>query len=375
MSAVASQFLSEPVAPPKLAIPTSSQTVEVRIIDTKVQPEFNIPVTAFYSPPTPGFTKLAGPVFAFLVSHGDRHVLFDGGVRRDWENLSPAVTKILSSSIILPRLDHDATSIIDSDTSGLGVRSTNIEALIWSHTHFDHTGDPSRFPASTNLVVGPGVKDMIATGYPTNEDAVTLDTDVAGRNVVEIDFSQDLKVAGFSAHDYFADGSFYLLDAPGHSQGHMCGLARTTYDTASGKSTFVFLGADACHHPGILRPTEYLPLPSSIIPSPFPSQRASGAACSGHAIHQILAHDQPDKPVFELVEGPMFPDIVAAKETLRKMQELDAVGDVFILLVHDASLTGEVTMFPGTVNDWFLKGWRDITRWRFFEDCESVVLK
>lgn len=39
----------------------------------------------------------------------------------------------------------------------------------------------------------------------------------------------------------FGDGSFYLLEAPGHATGHMCGLARTTADPP----LFVFMGADA----------------------------------------------------------------------------------------------------------------------------------
>ncbi|KAI9170818.1 Cytochrome P450 monooxygenase mpaDE [Paramyrothecium foliicola] len=373
MASNASQFLSEPCVPPKLDLPSSSTTVEVRLIDTKFEVDFIGPPPKFYEPETPGFKDFTLPIYAFLISHGDRHLLFDAGMRRDPQNCAPVVAKMASQSMRFHEVDHDVASILDNDTR-LGVRSTDIEALIWSHTHFDHIGDPSRFPSTTNLIVGPGVKATIEVGYPTKEDAMTLDSDVAGREVLEVNFGSGLVVAGFPAYDYFGDGSFYLLDAPGHAQGHMCALARTTHDTISGKSTFVYLGADACHHPGLLRPTEFLPLPRSINPSPFASQRATATGCPGHTLQALLTHGEPNKPVFQLSNNPMCLDHQTALATVRKMQEVDALGNVFILLAHDASILSEVPVFPETVNPWYSEGWHNLTRWRFFSDCEDVVL-
>ncbi len=37
-----------------------------------------------------------------------------------------------------------------------------------------------------------------------------------GHRLQELDFEQE--VGGFAAHDYFGDGSFYLLDVPGVSR-------------------------------------------------------------------------------------------------------------------------------------------------------------
>jgi hypothetical protein len=39
----------------------------------------------------------------------------------------------------------------------------------------------------------------------------------SGRNLREISFSDDFKIGSFRAHDFFGDGSFYLLDTPGVS--------------------------------------------------------------------------------------------------------------------------------------------------------------
>lgn len=95
----------------------------------------------------------------------------------------------------------------------------SINSIIWSHHHLDHIGDPSLFPKSTSLIVGPGFKTDKTTfpGYPTNPDALVGESAFEGRELVELDFSSGLDIGGFPSIDYFDDGSFYLLKSPGHS--------------------------------------------------------------------------------------------------------------------------------------------------------------
>jgi hypothetical protein len=83
-----------------------------------------------------------------------------------------------------------------------------------SHSHFDHTGNPDTFPKSTALVVGAGTQAAVRPGWPTNPDAMIPESDFEDREVVEVAFDAGV-VGGMPAHDYFGDGSFYLLDAPG----------------------------------------------------------------------------------------------------------------------------------------------------------------
>lgn len=97
----------------------------------------------------------------------------------------------------------------------------SINAIIWSHHHLDHTGDPSLFPSTTSLVVGPGFKSDKTTfpGWPRNPEAVTVDDSFDGRDVVELDFaSSNSTIGGFLAVDWFEDGSFYVLQTRGHSK-------------------------------------------------------------------------------------------------------------------------------------------------------------
>ena len=68
-------------------------------------------------------------------------------------------------------------SIVDPDT---------IDAVIWSHFHYDHVGNIQRYPKSTSIVVGAGFKESILPGYPIREDAPLYQADFEGRELIEI---------------------------------------------------------------------------------------------------------------------------------------------------------------------------------------------
>ena len=274
---------------------------------------------------------------------------------------------IKATTKVTPGLD--VASILDLDASGLGIRSKDIESVIWSHNHFDHIGNPSTFPPSTALVVGPGVKASSWPGYPCNPDASVLDNDAQGRIVREVSFDTGLKIGRFDALDFFGDGSFYLLDAPGHAIGHMCALARTTASPAS----FVFMGADACHHPGLLRPSQFLPLPRFVTPSPFTQNREAAVSCPGSMLQSLTSEQNPCVPFFTVSCGPLFSDHAGAADTVRKIQELDAADTVFVVLAHDLSLRDMIPLFPNSINEWRAKNLRSMTRWRFCSDFENAV--
>src|SRR5262245_15618148 len=100
--------------------------------------------------------------------------------------------------------------------------------MIWSHAHWDHIGDASLYPPSVSITVGPGFKAAFLPPYPQNPESRHSATFFENRELHELSFpSSSLQIGNFNALDFFGDGSFYLLDAPGHCIGHMCGLART----------------------------------------------------------------------------------------------------------------------------------------------------
>ena len=245
--------------------------------------------------------------------------------------------------------------------------------------HFDHTGDPSTFPPSTKLIVGSGFKAAFLPGYPTDPNGHVLESDFKGRELMELDFSKSsIQIGRFKALDYFGDGSFYILDSPGHAIGHVNALARTHTDPPG----FIHLGGDSIHHAAEIRPTEYLPLPSNIEPSPLPHIYPN--ACPGHIFTPLLRDGSTTKHILEfqdpfkgLVSEQKYSiiyDDPALRETVTKDEELDAREDVFTFAAHDWSLKGVVGEWPGaSLNGWREKGWKEQTRWKFLEDFGGAV--
>lgn len=169
--------------------------------------------------------------------------------------------------------------------------------------------------------------------------------------------------------DYFGDGSFYLLNSPGHTYGHIAGLARTTPDT------FILMGADSAHHPGALRPSRHHPLPDSLSPSPFSAPPfQSGTVCPGEVLEAIHPQHVKDRPYYSTFsDGGPERNIPLVEETVSKMIDLDGRDDVFVVLAHDASLKRRVDFFPESANEWKSKGWKEETRWKFLEDFQKAA--
>ena len=161
-------------------------------------------------------------------------------------------------------VSQDVTTLL-SHYTGPPISPSSISAINWSHHHFDHRGDITLFPPSTQLILGPSLLSTYSDElYPTNPDGELSESDFMGRSVHQLtntDFT--LSIGNFSAHDYFGDASLYLPSPPGHTAGHLATLAHVTSTPHS--STFVLMAGDSAHHPGVFRPSPYVPLPKRLV--------------------------------------------------------------------------------------------------------------
>ena len=250
--------------------------------------------------------------------------------------------------------------------------------MIWSHWHWDHVGNPGEFDKSTALIVGPGFKKAFLPGADEGDESSTspiLKRDYDGRELRELSFDgtdkgKIVQVGAFRALDYFNDGSFYIIDSPGHAVGHLCALARTSIGANGDDDTFIFMGGDAAHHGGEFRPCEHVPLPEEIDPSPFgeditktlnaltvsSSQRRPSprSFCPGH----LLTSLNTSRSVTP-ADGPLFypnmgHDIPETSRTIEKMAVADGDPRIWVIFAHDDNVRnlldgGEVLYMDGKV--------------------------
>lgn len=357
-----------------LGVP-SGASAKVQLIDSGAR--IRLPVNHFMTPPIHGHTHMIAPSLSFLVEQpsSGRLVLFDLGVRKDLQSLPPVVKALVAG----PDWDFEVEKDVDEvlEENGIDVKGGAIEAVVWSHWHFDHTGNVSRFPSSTALVTGAGLGSEFFPPYPENKDSPLLASDFAAREHRELAFDarESLRIGGLEAIDYFGDGSFYLLNTSGHAVGHLCGLARvTSTDEGDLEDTFVYMGGDTAHHGGEFRPSQYLPLPAQISPSPDKTRFPS--VCPGHVFDVVRRTKDGSEPFYELSEAVSHSHEDAVR-SIERMQVFDAADNVLVIIAHDPSVldkTAGLHVFPqGTLRNWKVVGAAGKTRWAFLKDYVPAI--
>ncbi|KAK5302648.1 hypothetical protein LTR99_005605 [Exophiala xenobiotica] len=218
-----------------------------------------LPEREFIEPHDPGAVHRC-PSLAFFIYHpptGTR-IVYDLGLRRDLHNYPPKVARRLTDGTPLVEVPSDVKESLEHG----GVLADDIDLVILSHIHYDHTGDPDKFPKS-RFVVGPGSTELLKPEIygdpnetwflpsllPSDQSRVTELPDPGETSLN--DETPLWRTLGHFPHalDMFGDGSLYIINAPGHVQGHINGLARI------GPQRFVLLGSDSCHFPSLLEGT------------------------------------------------------------------------------------------------------------------------
>ncbi|KAM0288458.1 hypothetical protein ACHAO9_007104 [Fusarium lateritium] len=352
-------------------IPRSKNTVDVSIMDTKayVGP---LGVEFFLKPGPVGAHKTCGAAFyCFYIHHkpSNTRLIYDLALRKDVENLSPSIRKSIEQGGWTVDVPTDIPDMLKSNNIPL----ESINSIVWSHHHWDHIGDPSLFPSTTSLIVGSGFKKEFLPVYPENPDSSLTEDTMKGRDLIELDFKgpNAIQIGGYAAIDYFKDGSFYFLDTPGHTVGHVSALARTT---AGENSTFILLGGDVAHHAGEFRPSPFAPLPKEINPDPRkpPFQRSEeGSFCPGsmfEEMHRGAIERSTDPRTTPFYQTTGAHDEVIAQESADAVQPFDGDENVFTAIAHDTSLADVMDFSPKSANDWKAKGWKREGHWRFLND-------
>ncbi|KZV66789.1 Metallo-hydrolase/oxidoreductase [Peniophora sp. CONT] len=241
-------------------------------------------------------SRWAAPALSFILQHSDnnRYTLFDLGILKNYMSLPPAAVERIP--LFGPvRVKEDVAEHLVAG----GLQPSDISNVIISHAHWDHTGDPSLFPKAA-IIVHEGTKTRVDSGYPKDARSTIPQNLLPAERTRVLDASAEWQQIGPfpRAHDLFGDGSAYIIDAPGHVEGHINLLARTSADGG-----WIMLLGDACHERRLL---------------------------TGEARFCIDIDERGRQTT------KMHTDLVAAQEHLARVRVLMENPRVGVLLAHDA---------------------------------------
>lgn len=158
------------------------------------------------------------PANAFLYENGDRRVLFDTGYAPLPWRTGPAGWAYRR---LLPPTVPPGASIGEQ----LGAGAATVTHVVLSHLHPDHIGGLAAFPRATVVVTEPMRRTM---ADPTLRAGVLKGLLPAGlesrlQAVPDRTFRIDA-TTGLRTADLLGDGTYRLVDLPGHADGHVGAL-------------------------------------------------------------------------------------------------------------------------------------------------------
>lgn len=153
-------------------------------------------------------TEIYSPNFFYLVRHPRGNVLFDTGIRSDFLADAEAVNTMTVE--FLP--EHHTDALLAT----VGLQPTDVDQVVMSHLHWDHSGALQLFPHATVHV---NERELEFAFSPPVYQAVYYD---------RRDFDHDLQWNSIKGeHDVFGDERVVIFPTPGHTPGHQILLVRT----------------------------------------------------------------------------------------------------------------------------------------------------
>lgn len=146
-------------------------------------------------------------VTCILVRHPQGDLLFDAGLRDEVAAAADGIDRG-PFHISVPRT-------LVGQLTEIGAPPAEIDYLVLSHSHWDHTGNANKFAHATWIVDAAEREWMFETAPEGATDAETI-SELLHAETIEIE----------DDYDVFGDGSVMVIRTPGHTPGHVSLLVR-----------------------------------------------------------------------------------------------------------------------------------------------------
>jgi N-acyl homoserine lactone hydrolase len=181
------------------------------------------------------------PVPAYLIVHDKGRALFDSGLHVDSQD--DPLGYFGEAGLKYNTFHFHAGEEVSARLAGMGVAADQVDLVINSHLHYDHSGGNGQIPNAQVVVQS---REWAHAKAVADENLGYLSKDFdTGQRLRQVD----------GEHDVFGDGSVVCLPTYGHTPGHQSLRVRTEMG-----GEFVLCG-DACylkeslenlHAPGVI---------------------------------------------------------------------------------------------------------------------------
>ena len=174
------------------------------------------------------------PIFSYLLHHKKYgYFLIDSGCETSYVDNAYGPMRGLLFPFVMPKTELESDSAIENQLSDDVLN--NIEAVFFTHLHFDHTSGLPAFPGNHTYIAGKGekscsIKWLLEANHFKKSDTIYM-----------IDFDTEISknfLIG-KAIDIFGDQTVWAISTPGHSKGHISYLINS-------EAGPVLIAGDAC---------------------------------------------------------------------------------------------------------------------------------
>ncbi|RAQ47384.1 hypothetical protein AFGD_008876 [Aspergillus flavus] len=235
--------------------------------------------------------------WAFFIHHAKqgRRMLWDLGMSSVPEDFPPAI----ANGPLKEVQAQDPREPIEKQIERRnGVAADEIDTVLLSHAHWDHCRPVSQTFKNATVLFGPGTSEYCAPGHLVNPsspwDGRYFDPERATERWETLQGPWTRFGPFERAMDFFGDGSFWVIQAPGHMPGNLGACARLS------TGEWVMLASDCCHSRALLDGTKE-----------FGTFELNGNMACLHT------------------------DVTAAKDTLARIRLIEKELGVHVALAHD----------------------------------------